>query len=188
MTEPVPAPAVPGRYRVALVCLGNICRSPMAHVVLESALQDAGLDGAVEVLSAGTADYHVGAPMDRRAAATLTSHGYDASRHRAQQLPPQWLEECDLVLAMDRDNLADILDPAGTGASDVPPGRVRMFRDFDPRAGADDTDDTDDTDETVDRDVPDPYYGDDDGFDRVLEIVTRTSRHLAAELRSLLRG
>ena len=73
MTEPLPAPATPGRYRVALVCLGNICRSPMAHVVLESALEEAGLDDAVEVVSAGTADYHVGGPMDRRAAATLTA-------------------------------------------------------------------------------------------------------------------
>jgi protein-tyrosine phosphatase len=166
----LPEPMTPGRYRVALVCLGNICRSPMAHVVLESALADVGLADAVEVVSAGTAGYHVGGPMDRRAAATLTAHGYDASRHRARQLPATWLDDCDLVLAMDRDNLADILD----GADDVPPGRVRMFRDLDPRADGDD------------RDVPDPYYGEDDGFERVLAMVTRTSRSLAEELRGLL--
>jgi protein-tyrosine phosphatase len=168
-TERLPAPTTPGRYRVAVVCLGNICRSPMAHVVLDSALEDVGLDGAVEVLSAGTADYHVGSPMDRRAAAVLTTHGYDASRHRAQQLPREWLDECDLVLAMDGHNLDDIL----AGADDVPPGRVRKFRDFDPRAGDD-------------RDVPDPYYGGDDGFDLVLAMITRTSRALAEELRTLL--
>ena len=169
----LPDPATPGRYRIALVCLGNICRSPMAHVVLESALEEAGLGRAVEVMSAGTADYHVGGPMDRRAAATLTTHGYDASRHRAQQLPLSWLDDCDLVLAMDGDNLADLL----RSAADVPPGRVRMFRDFDPRADGADRDD---------RDVPDPYYGEDDGFERVLAIVIRTSRALVDCIHPLL--
>jgi protein-tyrosine phosphatase len=170
MTEPLPDPARSGRYRVALVCLGNICRSPMAHVVLESALEDAALDDVVEVVSAGTADYHVGGPMDRRAAATLTAHGYDASRHRAQQLPPEWLDDCDLVLAMDRSNLGDILEDA----AHVPDGRVRMFRDFDPRATPDDLD------------VPDPYYGGDEGFERVLAMVRRTSRALVDEIATLL--
>jgi protein-tyrosine phosphatase len=165
MTE-LPAPATPGRYRVAVVCLGNICRSPMAHVVLESALDEAGLSEAVEVVSAGTADYHVGRPMDPRAAAVLTEHGYDASRHRAQQLPSVWLDDWDLVLAMDRSNLADILD----GAEGLPPGRVRLFRELDPRADVDNLD------------VPDPYYGDGDGFELVLAMVTRTSRALADEL------
>jgi protein-tyrosine phosphatase len=169
MTE-LPAPATPGRYRVAVVCLGNICRSPMAHVVLESALDDAGLSEAVEVMSAGTADYHVGRPMDPRAATVLSEHGYDASRHRAQQLPSAWLDDCDLVLAMDGSNLDDILD----GAEGVTPGRVRMFRDFDPRADAGDLD------------VPDPYYGGGDGFELVLATVTRTSRALADELASHL--
>lgn len=170
MTE-LPAPATPGRYRVALVCLGNICRSPMAHVVLESTLEEAGLGGAVEVMSAGTADYHVGGPMDRRAAATLTAHGYDATRHRAQQLPPEWLDRCDLVLAMDRHNLGDIL----SGHAQVPPGRLRRFREFDPHPGDD-------------GDVPDPYAGGDDDFERVLAIVTRTSRALVHDIGLLLRG
>jgi protein-tyrosine phosphatase len=174
MTDPLPAPATDGRYRVAVVCLGNICRSPMAHVVLEATLAEAGLDGAVEVSSAGTADYHVGGEMDRRAADTLAAHGHDGSRHRARQLPPAWLEDCDLVLAMDRHNLTDILALPG-GTSGVPPGRVRMFRDFDPQS-----------DDPDDRDVPDPYYGEDDGFEEVLAIVTRTSRVLAHEIRNLL--
>lgn len=171
-SSPLPEPLEPGRYRIAMVCLGNICRSPVADVVFSERVAEAGLGDRVEVVSAGTADYHEGRPMDRRAAATLTAHGYDASRHRAQQLPAVWLDDCDLVLAMDRDNLADILD----GAADVPAGRVRMFRDFDPRAEGDD------------RDVPDPYYGEDDGFERVLAMVTRTSRALASELSTLLAG
>ena len=77
--------AAPGRYRIALVCLGNICRSPMAHVVLEQRLAEAGLDDRVEVASSGTGGWHVGDPMDERAAATLAAAGYDPSRHRARQ-------------------------------------------------------------------------------------------------------
>ena len=157
----LPAPRRPGRYRIGLVCLGNICRSPMAEVVLTAAVAEAGLGDRVELVSSGTGDWHVGNPMDRRAAATLTAHGYDASQHRAQQFRPTWLEECDVVLAMDSTNLADI------GAGDE--GRVRMFRDFDPRAEGE-------------RDVPDPYYGDDDGFERVLAIVRRTSAEIVRQL------
>ena len=165
----LPAPRRPDGYRIALVCLGNICRSPMAEVVLTSLVDDAGLGARVEVISSGTGDWHVGRPMDRRAAATLTAHGYDASRHRAQQFRPSWLDECDLVLAMDASNLADI----EAGAED---GRVRMFRDFDPRA------------DDGDRDVPDPYYGDDDGFEHVLGIVRRTSTEIVSRLERELRA
>jgi protein-tyrosine phosphatase len=156
---------------MAVVCLGNICRSPMAQVVLTAALEEAGLDDRVEVVSAGTGDWHIGSPMDRRAAAVLTNHGYDASRHRAQQFVASWHDEHDLVLAMDAQNLADLADLADlaeelTGSE----GRLRLFRDFDPLA------------EDGDRDVPDPYYGGDDGFDHVLALVRRTSDALVAEL------
>ncbi|HET6626263.1 MAG TPA: low molecular weight protein-tyrosine-phosphatase [Nocardioidaceae bacterium] len=170
MTPPAAAQLLPPRrsegapYRLAVVCLGNICRSPMAHVVLERRIDEAGLGNDVEVVSAGTGDWHVGHPMDRRAAAVLTAAGYDASRHRAQQFADSWFGDCDLVLAMDASNLADIttLMPATAER-----GRVRMFRDFDPRADAD-------------RDVPDPYYGGDDGFDSVLAMVERTAAALVA--------
>ena len=157
----LPEPRHPGRYRIGLVCLGNICRSPMAEVVLTSLVEEAGLAGRVEVLSSGTGDWHVGQPMDRRAAATLTSHGYDASSHQAQQFHPSWLDDCDVVLAMDASNLADL------GGRDE---RVLLFRDFDPRAS------------TSDLDVPDPYYGDDDGFPHVLDIVRRTSAEVVRQL------
>ena len=159
----LPPPRVPGRYAVALVCLGNICRSPMAHVVLEDRLETAGLGDRVVVHSSGTGDWHVGRPMDRRAAATLTAAGYDPSRHRARQYDPSWAQELDLVLAMDAANLADL-----GGRSE----RVWLFRDLDPgEPGAE---------------VPDPYYGGSDGFDEVLAIVERTSEHLVAELAELL--
>jgi protein-tyrosine phosphatase len=164
----LPEPRAAGTpYRVAVVCLGNICRSPMADVVLNDRLERAGLSERVEVVSAGTGDWHVGHPMDRRAAALLTTRGYDATRHRAQQFGPHWFDGYDLILAMDADNYADI------GALGRHEG-VRMFRDFDPLADA------------RDRDVPDPYYGGDDGFETVLGMVERTADALVAALRAKL--
>jgi protein-tyrosine phosphatase len=134
-------------------------------VVLERRLAEAGLDDRVVVDSAGTGDWHVGNPMDPRAAETLTAAGYDPSRHRARQYAESWTDEHDLVLAMDRDNLADL-----GGRSE----RVAMFRDFDPvDPGAD---------------VPDPYYGGTDGFAEVLSIVERTADSLVSELAAVLRG
>ena len=154
----LPAAQRPGEYHVAIVCLGNICRSPIAHVVLAAHLADAGLDDRVTVASSGTGDWHVGEPMDRRAAATLTAAGYDATRHRARQ----WTgNDADLVLAMDAQNLADV-----GGRSD----RVRLFRDLDPLAPG--------------SDVPDPYYGGDSGFEEVLAMVERTTTALVAALES----
>ena len=159
-------------YRIAVVCLGNICRSPMGHVVLAEKVAQAGLDDRVEIASAGTAGWHVGKPMDRRAAATLAAAGYDGSEHEASQFEARWYDDHDLVLAMDHSNHADLLDLA----ADVEPGRLRMFRDFDPRA-------TDD-----DREVPDPYYGGDDGFTDVLRTVERTADAIVAALRRELGG
>ena len=148
---------------VLFVCLGNICRSPMGHVVLEAALDEAGLGDRVEVTSSGTGDWHVGHPMDRRAAATLTAAGYDASRHRAQQYDAAAAEGVDLVLAMDADNLADL---GGVSA------RVLLFRAFDPVGTG--------------GDVPDPYYGGDAGFEEVLSLVERTSATLVDLLANIL--
>jgi protein-tyrosine phosphatase len=168
-TPALPPPRRSGTpYRIALVCLGNICRSAMADVVLTERLTDAGLADQVEVLSAGTGDWHVGNPMDRRAAALLTAHGYDASRHRAKQFDVAWFDDCDLILAMDGDNRRDL---EALGAEPDDPGRLRMFRDFDPRA-----------DGSEDLDVPDPYYGGDEGFETVLAMINRTSDALVAAL------
>jgi protein-tyrosine phosphatase len=155
----VPEPRVAGRYAVALVCLGNICRSPMADVVLQQRLEGTG----VEVRSAGTGNWHVGQPMDGRAASTLRRHGYDPSRHRAQQVAPDWLGRFDLVLAMDETNLEDL------GGRDE---RVRLFRDFDPVGTG--------------GEVPDPYYGGADGFEEVLAMVERTAAALAEQLADVL--
>jgi protein-tyrosine phosphatase len=159
MRVQLPPPRSPGRYRIALVCLGNICRSPTAHVVLERRLADAGLADRVEVASSGTGGWHVGNPMDERAAATLSVAGYDPSRHRARQYDATWPGAYDLVLAMDAANLADV-----GGRTD----RVGLFRDFDPvDPGAA---------------VPDPYYGGADGFEEVLAMVERTSDAIVGAL------
>jgi protein-tyrosine phosphatase len=159
----LPPPRRSGRYAIALVCLGNICRSPTAQVVLEARLAEAGLTRRVVVRSSGTGDWHVGRPMDPRAAATLEKAGYDPSRHRARQYDDTWSGDHDLVLAMDHANLADL-----GGRSE----RVGMFRDFDPIGTGED--------------LPDPYYGGDDGFDEVLAIVERTSEALVEQLADLL--
>ena len=150
----------PGCYRIALVCLGNICRSPMAHVVLERALDEAGLGHAVAVTSSGTGGWHEGQPMDERAAATLLAAGFDPSRHRARTFDAGWHDDHDLVLAMDRANLRDV---GGRG------DRTLLFRDFDPVDPGDD--------------VPDPYYGGPAGFEEVLRMVERTSASIVATLR-----
>jgi protein-tyrosine phosphatase len=159
-------------YRIAVVCLGNICRSPIGEVVLTEKIARAGLDDRVEVTSAGTGGWHVGEPMDRRAASVLAAHGYDGSQHRAAQFETHWYDDHDLVLAMDESNHADLRDLA----TDVEPGRLRMFRDFDPRATQ------------TDRDVPDPYYGGDDGFTHVLRTVERTADAIVAALEQELGG
>jgi protein-tyrosine phosphatase len=158
----LPPPRRPGHYAIALVCLGNICRSPMAHVVLESRLAAAGLDDRVVVHSSGTGDWHLGRPMDDRAAATLTRSGYDPSHHRARQYDDTWPTAHDLVLAMDETNLDDL---GGRSA------RVGLFRDLDPAGPGE---------------VPDPYYGGSDGFDQVLDMIERTADALVAAVADAL--
>ena len=158
-------------YRVALVCLGNICRSPIAHVVLEDRLARAGLDDLIEVTSSGTGGWHQGEPMDRRAAAVLRDAGYDPSRHRARTFSTDWYAENDLILAMDHSNLADMVDQAPTVAQQ---SQVRMFREFDPLA------------QNGDDEVPDPWYGGSEGFREVLAMIERTTDELVAQLPDLM--
>lgn len=158
-------------YRIAVVCLGNICRSPTAHVVLEDRIARAGLSDRVEVTSAGTSGWHTGKPMDKRSAAVLRAAGYDPSRHRARTFTIDWYADNDLLLAMDESNYADMAELAPQVA-DL--DRLRMFRAFDPQAHGQDLD------------VPDPWNGDDEGFDRVLTMVERTADNLLTLLPGLI--
>ena len=172
----VPAPRrLFGAYRVGLVCLGNICRSPMAEVVLRAELERAGLSGRVEVDSAGTGDWHVGGPMDPGARAELSRRGYDGAGHRARQFEPSWFDRYDLVVAMDESNLARLrrMAPDAQAAD-----RIVLFRRFDPalagrRGGRD-------------LDVPDPYNGGPEEYALVFDLVQPAARGLAEQLSELL--
>lgn len=164
--DPLPAPR-DTPYRIAIVCLGNICRSPMAHVILEQKLAEAGLDDRVTVVSAGTGSWHVGEPMDERAAAALSAAGYDPSRHSARRFTTDWYAENDLILAMDATNHADISDLAPDVASLA---KLQMFRAYDPQAAEGDDE------------VPDPWFGGPEGFQQVLQMVERTVDALVEDL------
>ena len=143
----------------------------MAHVVLEHRLEEAGLADRVSVASAGTGDWHVGGPMDERAAATLQAADYDPTRHRARQVDASWFAAHDLLLAMDAANRADL--QAMAPDEDVR-RRVVLFRAFDPLAGPEDV-------------VPDPYGGGPAGFEDVLATVERTVDALVPALAAHLR-
>lgn len=170
MTLPVTLPAGTGRtYRVSMVCLGNICRSPMAAAVLRARLAGEGLAELVTVDSAGTGSWHIGEQADPRARAVLARRGYDAEQHRARQLDAGWFAERDLLLAMDHDNLRtlQLLAPSPAAAA-----RVRLLRSFDATATS--------PDEQV---VPDPYYSDEAGFAVGLDIIERSVDGLVQALR-----
>jgi protein-tyrosine phosphatase len=144
--------------RVLTVCLGNICRSPTAEAALVEAALEVGLD--LEVASAGTGDWHLGQapnPPMRTAAEQVGLH----LRGTAQQVDVDLLGWADLVLVMDRQNLADVELIARTAGVTTP---VRLFRDFDP--------------ERDDDEVPDPYGGGDEGFREVVSICRRTARSI----------
>lgn len=182
-----PAPPPPPRrssgcYRVTLVCLGNICRSPTAEVVLRQELALAGLSGKVEVDSSGTGDWHLGGPMDPGARAELAAHGYDGSAHRARQFNRSWFGDYDLVIAMDRQNLADLrrMAPDQATARD----RIRLLRSFDPALSLDDA-----AGQRADRyhgDVPDPYHRSAADYALAFELVQAAARGLAAGLAGLV--
>jgi protein-tyrosine phosphatase len=144
-------------------------------VVLSQRVDDTGLAGRVSVASCGTGGWHVGRPMDERAAAVLRANDYDPSAHRAQQLSPSWLGAHDLVLAMDRGNLAELRRVEAESGGGSGPGmdldRVRLFGDFDPVVPG--------------GEVPDPYYGGEQGFEEVLVMVERSCAVLVAALQRL---
>ena len=177
----LPFPREPGApYRVCLVCLGNICRSPMAEAVLRAELAAAGLDRAVVVDSAGTGDWHVGGPMDPGARSALARRGYDGSAHRARQFQASWLARCDLILAMDARNLADLsrmarvrgTDIQGAGIQDS--GRIRLFGEVGGLT------------ESGDGDIPDPWGGDADEFGHVLDLLSAAAPVIVGKLARML--
>jgi protein-tyrosine phosphatase len=166
----LPSPRDPQQpYRICVVCLGNICRSPMAEVVLRAQLEQAGLTGKVELDSAGTGDWHAGEDMDARASAELNRRGLDGSGHTARQIQASWLADYDLLLAMDQSNVAGLRQLAG-GDDDLG-GRIRLMRSFDPEA-------------TSGAEVPDPYYGGAEEYAEVFDLVEAAARGLVSQLQA----
>ena len=149
-----------GPYRVCFVCSGNICRSPMAEIVLRGLADRAGMGDRVTADSAGTGDWHVGERADRRALSVLRSRGYDGESHRARQFDPDWFASRDLVVALDRGHLRTLRSWTIDGADR---DRIRLLRSFDPTVQAE-------TD-TAAADVPDPYYDGSAAFAAVLDQV-----------------
>ncbi len=141
------------KIRVLMVCLGNICRSPTAEAMLRKKVHDLGLQDRIEVDSAGTADYHVGSPPDRRAVTHGERRGLKMKALRGRQVEVADFDRFDFILAMDEDNLANLrqLQPAGSRAE------VALLMSYAPQAGS-----------AV---VPDPYYGGAEDFEHVLDLV-----------------
>lgn len=155
--------------RVLFVCLGNICRSPTAEGMFRHVVTQAGLLEHVEIDSAGTHAYHVGEPPDRRAQAAARRRGIDLSALRGRQAQPVDIQRFDYVLAMDEENYQNLL-------AICPPGlehKLRLFLEFAPGR--------------PEREVPDPYFGGEAGFDRVLDMIEDASRGLLADLRDRYR-
>jgi protein-tyrosine phosphatase len=147
--------------RVQFVCLGNICRSPLAEALFRRHVRAAGLADRFEIASAGTGDWHVGKGADPRSAAHAEQIGVSLSDHAARQVTTDDLAYFDHVLVMDKQNLHDVLalDP-----DDAHSPKVRLLREFDVDPG--------------DFSVPDPYYGGADGFADVQTIVDRSTQRL----------
>ena len=147
--------------RVLFVCMGNICRSPTAEGVMRHLVNEAGLGGEIEIDSAGTGDWHVGAAPDRRATAAAHARGVELTG-AARQVERWDFTEFDLIVAMDSDNLDELHRRAPAGTEH----KLRLLDD---------------------QDVPDPYYGGHDGFGAVFDQVERACRRLLDELRDELR-
>lgn len=149
---------------ILFVCLGNICRSPLAEGVMEELLAAEELSGRVRVDSAGTGAYHVGESPDSRSVDVARRNGIQLSGS-ARQVREEDLNAFDYVIAMDRSNLRN-LERLGEGQASV-----HLLREFDPES-------------PDDEDVPDPYYGGPGGFDRVYGMVDRSCRGLLERVRS----
>ena len=156
-------------YRVLLVCMGNICRSPTAEGVLRHFIKINGLGDKVEVDSAGTHGYHVGEAPDQRTQRAASARGYNLSQLRARKVARQDLDYFDLILAMDKSNL----DNLQRMAMPEQQGKIKLFMDF-----ARNFDDDE---------VPDPYYGLGHGFDLVLDMVEDASQGLVEDIRKQLK-
>jgi protein-tyrosine phosphatase len=155
-------------FRILMVCMGNICRSPTAEGVLRQYIKNNKLGDIVEVDSAGTHGYHVGEAPDSRTQRAASARGYNLSQQRARKVARQDLDYFDLILAMDKSNLDNLRRMAPPELHD----RIRLFMDY-----ARNFDDDE---------VPDPYYGLGHGFDLILDMVEDGAQGLVEDLKKRL--
>ena len=152
------------KHRLLFVCLGNICRSPMAEGAFRRVAQEEGLLDRFEIDSAGLGNWHVGQAPDTRAQAAAADRGMDISSQCARQVTRADFARFDLLLAMDGTNHAELLELAPQDAQH----KIRYFLDFAPHPTT--------------REVPDPFYGGREGFDHALDLIEEAARGLLAEL------
>lgn len=153
------------KIKVLFVCMGNICRSPTADAVFRHFVQEAGVDHMIDVDSAGTHAYHIGDPPDHRAQNTALQRGYKMHDLRARAVQSSDFEEFDYILAMDKENLT--LLQQRSPQQHV--SKIQLFRQYDKNVDAD-------------AEVPDPYFGGQQGFELVLDMVEEASQGLLAHL------
>jgi protein-tyrosine phosphatase len=151
--------------RVLFVCLGNICRSPTAEGVFTRLIKDEGLEEFFHIDSAGTHAYHVGQPPDERAQAAARKRGIELGRLKGRQVAPEDVQEFDYVLAMDFENLDNLIKICPKGYE----YKVSLFLSHAPDLEVEE--------------VPDPYYGGKSGFDYVLDITEEAAKGLLKKIR-----
>lgn len=146
------------KVSVLFVCLGNICRSPTAHGVFQQLVRERNLAQRIRIDSAGTGDWHIGRAPDPRTCAAAATRGYDLSALRARQVGAGDFQRFDYILAMDEQNLRDLarLRPPASRAE------LALFLSYGDQGA---------------REVPDPYYGEGEGFERVLDLVENAAAH-----------
>ncbi len=151
-------------YKICFVCLGNICRSPTAEGVFQHLVNQINLQKYFYIDSAGTSAYHIGEPANSKSREVASKHGVEL-KSRARKFEESDLGTFDLIIAMDHENLSNVRELAERAGSGTD---VMLLRDFDPEPGS--------------REVPDPYYGGMDGFEKVYRVVERSCKALLDEL------
>lgn len=151
------------KTNILMVCLGNICRSPLAEGILRKKIHDLNLPA--EVSSCGTSAYHISEPADPRTIATARRHGINISSHRARQFQPTDFDRYDLIFAMDRSNYRTLLRYARDSKDEK---KVKLIMDMVPHLAG--------------TDVPDPYYSEDDGFEEVYHMLDQACEAIVSQL------